>query len=70
MKCKIDVCLSVLLCIYLEKKNQLDVTECFIALMICMFGVVCVPDCVVCVPDCVVCVPDCVVCVPDCCVCP
>jgi len=31
---KLDVCLSVHRCICVEKKNQLDVTECFIALMI------------------------------------
>ena len=30
-----DVCLCVHRCICVEKKNQLDVTECFIALMIC-----------------------------------
>ena len=30
----LGVCLSVHLCICVEKKNQLDVTECFIALMI------------------------------------
>ena len=30
-----DVCLSVQLCICVEKRNQLDVTECFIALIIC-----------------------------------
>jgi hypothetical protein len=29
-----DVCLSVHLCICIEKKNQLDATECFIALII------------------------------------
>ena len=34
-KCSRDVCLSVHRCICVEKKNQLDVTECFIALMIC-----------------------------------
>ena len=28
-----DVCLSVYLCISVEKKNQLDTTECFIALI-------------------------------------
>jgi hypothetical protein len=32
---KLDVCLSVYRCICVEKKNQLDVTECFIALIIC-----------------------------------
>ena len=32
---KLDVCLSVHRCICVEKKNHLDVTECFIALMIC-----------------------------------
>ena len=32
---KLDVCLSVHRCICVEKKNQLDVTECFTALMIC-----------------------------------
>jgi len=32
---KLDVCLSVHRCISVEKKNQLDVTELFIALMIC-----------------------------------
>ena len=32
--CHLDVCLSVHRCICVEKKNQLDVTECFIALMI------------------------------------
>ena len=31
----LDVCLSVHRCICVEKKNQLDITECFIALMIC-----------------------------------
>ena len=31
----LDVCLSVYRCICVEKKNQLDVTECFIAHMIC-----------------------------------
>jgi len=31
---ELDVCLSVHRCICVEKKNQLDVTECFIALMI------------------------------------
>ena len=31
-----DVCLSVHRCICVEKKNQLDATECFIALMICL----------------------------------
>jgi len=30
----LDVCLSVHRCICVEKKNELDVTECFIALMI------------------------------------
>ena len=30
-----DVCLSVHRCIYVEKKNQLDATEWFIALIIC-----------------------------------
>ena len=30
-----DVCLSVHRCICVENKNQLDVTECFIALTIC-----------------------------------
>ena len=34
-KPELDVCLSVNRCICAEKKNQLDVTECFIALMIC-----------------------------------
>jgi hypothetical protein len=29
-----DVCLSIHRCVCVEKKNQLDVTECFIALMI------------------------------------
>ena len=34
-RCQLDVCLSVHRCICVEKKkNQLDVTECFIALMI------------------------------------
>ena len=33
--CELDVCLSVNRCICLEKKNQLDATECFIALKIC-----------------------------------
>ena len=32
---RVDVCLSVQLCICVEKKNRLDVTECFIALIIC-----------------------------------
>ena len=32
---KLDVCLSLHLCICVEKKNQLDATECFIALIIC-----------------------------------
>ena len=32
---KLDVCLSVHLCICIEKKNQQDVTEWFIALLIC-----------------------------------
>jgi len=32
---KLDACLSVHSCIYVEKKNQLDATECFIALIIC-----------------------------------
>jgi len=31
---KLDVCLSVHRCICVEEKNQLDVTICFIALMI------------------------------------
>ena len=31
----LDVCLSEHRCICVEKKNQLDVTECFIALMTC-----------------------------------
>ena len=31
----LDVCLSVHHCISVEKKNQLDVTEWFIALIIC-----------------------------------
>jgi len=31
----LDVCLSVHRCICVEKKNQLDATECFIVLMIC-----------------------------------
>jgi len=30
---ELDVCLSVHRCIYVEKKNQLDVTEWFIALI-------------------------------------
>ena len=30
-----DVCLHVYRCICLEKKNQLDATECFIALITC-----------------------------------
>ena len=34
--CNLDVCFSVLLCICLEKKNHLEVTECFIELMICL----------------------------------
>ena len=34
-RCKLDVCLSVHRCICVEKKNQLDVTEWFIALIIC-----------------------------------
>ena len=34
-KCKLDVCLSVHRCISVEKKNQLDATEWFIALIIC-----------------------------------
>ena len=29
------MCMSVHLCTCVEKKNQLDVTECFIALIIC-----------------------------------
>ena len=33
--CRPDVCLSMHCCICIEKRNQLDVTECFIALMIC-----------------------------------
>ena len=33
--CRLVVCLTVHRCICAEKKNQLDVTECFIALMIC-----------------------------------
>ena len=32
---ELDVFLSVHRCLCVEKKNQLDVTECFIALMIC-----------------------------------
>ena len=32
---ELDVCLSVHRCICVQKKNQLDVTECFIALIIC-----------------------------------
>ena len=32
---ELDVCLSVHRCIYAEKKNQLDATEWFIALIIC-----------------------------------
>jgi len=32
---KLDVCLSVHLCICVEKKNQLDATEWFIELIIC-----------------------------------
>ena len=32
--CKLDVCLSVHRCICVEKKNQLDATEWFIALII------------------------------------
>ena len=32
---KSDVCLSVHRCICVEKKNRLDTTECFIALIIC-----------------------------------
>ena len=32
---QLDVCLSVHRCLCVEKKNQLDVTECFIALTIC-----------------------------------
>ena len=32
---KFDVCLSMHRCICVEKKNQLDVTECFIAFMLC-----------------------------------
>ena len=35
MKGKLDVCLSVHRCICVEKKNQLDTTEWFIALIIC-----------------------------------
>ena len=35
MKNYLDVCLSVHLCIYVEKKPQLDATEWFIALLIC-----------------------------------
>ena len=31
----LDVCLSVHLCVCVEKKNELDVTESFIALVIC-----------------------------------
>jgi hypothetical protein len=33
--CKLDVCLSVHRCICVEKKNKLDATEWFIALIIC-----------------------------------
>ena len=33
-KDKLDVCLSVHRCICIGKNNQLDITECFIALMI------------------------------------
>jgi hypothetical protein len=33
---KCDVCLSVHLCICVEKKNQLDTTEWFIALIMCL----------------------------------
>ena len=32
---KLDVCLSVHICICVQKKNKLNITECFIALMIC-----------------------------------
>ena len=32
---ELDVCLSVHRCICVEKKNQVDVSEWFIALMIC-----------------------------------
>ena len=41
---KLDVCLSVLRCLCVEKKNQLDVTEWFIALIIfstCFQAVLC-----------------------------
>ena len=34
LELKLDVCLSVHRCICVEKKNQLDVTVCFIAFMI------------------------------------
>jgi hypothetical protein len=34
MVIKLDVCLSVHRCIYVKKKNQLDVNECFITLVI------------------------------------
>ena len=33
--CVFDLCLSVHRCISVENKNQLDATECFIALKIC-----------------------------------
>jgi hypothetical protein len=32
---ELEVCLSVHCCICVEKKNELDATECFIALIIC-----------------------------------
>ena len=35
INCKFDVCLSMHRCICVEKKNQLDATEWFIALIIC-----------------------------------
>ena len=34
--CESDVCLSVHRCLCVEKKNQLDTTECFIVLIICL----------------------------------
>jgi len=34
IRCKLDVCLPMHRCVCVEKKNQLDVTVCFIAFMI------------------------------------